>query len=53
LHLRICSLQTEVNKTRKRETEDTKVLENAVKMVEENLQTTTVSNLIEIHLYRF
>ena len=42
-HLRINSLERELEKVRKREAEDTKVLEDAVKMVERNLQKSTVN----------
>ena len=39
---RITNLEKDLKKARKKEAEDTKVLEDAVKMVEENLRKTTV-----------
>lgn len=40
--LRISNLEKDLKKARKKEAEDTKALEDAVKMVEENLRKTTV-----------
>ena len=51
-YVRINTLEGELEKVRKREAEDTKVLEDAVKMVEQNLQKSTVRIILVRTLWK-